>query len=126
MNFKLAIAAAVSLSAVMFGAGSGSANDLGAGSRAAAPTYETGYVTTQGRRGGGFRSGGSRYYGGGYSGRRNNTGRNVAIGVGALVLGGIIASQAARANSGGNSCSRWSYNCDRGSRSSCYNFDRYC
>lgn len=61
-----------------------------------------------------------------YSGpvRRRNTGRNIAIGVGAAILGGIIASEAARANS--RSCSRWDYDCSRGSRQACRNFSRYC
>ena len=61
-------------------------------------------------------------------GGRNNTGRNIAIGVGAAVIGGIIASEAARAsNSGrGNSCRRWNYQCNQGIGSSCRNLDRYC
>lgn len=59
--------------------------------------------------------------------RRNNTGRNVALGVGAVVLGTIIASEAARAQgSRGNSCGRLDYQCSRGSYSACRQFDRYC
>lgn len=63
-----------------------------------------------------------------YSGpvrRRNNVGRNVAIGVGAAIVGGIIASEAARARPR-NSCSRWDYDCSRGYRQACRNLDRYC
>lgn len=60
--------------------------------------------------------------------RRNNTGRNVALGVGAVVLGSIIASQASRAQGSGrgNSCGRLDYQCSRGSYSACRQFDRYC
>lgn len=57
--------------------------------------------------------------------RRNNFGRNVAIGVGAAVIGGILLNEAARAQPA-NSCSRWSYQCDRGSSSACRSLDRYC
>lgn len=63
-----------------------------------------------------------------YSGpvrRRSNTGRNVAIGVGAAILGGIIASEAARA-SPRNSCQRLDYDCSRGSRQACRSLYRYC
>ena len=128
MTFKFAVAGALSVSVMMFGAGASSANDLGAGGTVAAPTYQTGYVTTQGRGRGGFRGGGGggRYYGGG---SRRNYGRNVGIGVGALVLGGIIANQSYKSYGygyGGSNCSRWSYQCNRGSSNSCYNYERYC
>lgn len=88
-------------------------------------------MTTQGRRGGGGGGGGIRRGGGGpvyvAPRRRSNTGRNVAIGVGAAIIGGIIASEAARASRGpSNDCRRWAYRCESGSSRACYNLDRYC
>lgn len=57
--------------------------------------------------------------------RRRN--RNIAIGVGALVLGSIIAAEAARADdSHGRRCRRWWRSCDRGSWRACRRYDRNC
>ena len=108
MKLGFAAVAAACFGALLLGAGPAAANDVGTSKTITA--YESGFEATQGRRRGG----------------RRNTGRNVAIGVGALVLGGVIASQASRASSGRNSCGRWDYQCSRGVRSSCYNLDRYC
>jgi hypothetical protein len=124
MKLRYAVAAAC-LGALTFGAGAASANEaaVGSGARVA---YETGYVTTQGRRGGGgIRRGrpGPVYVA---PRRRNNVGRNVAIGVGAAIIGGIIASEAARASRAPSDCERWAYRCDAGSNRACYNLDRYC
>jgi hypothetical protein len=94
---------------------------------ATAVTYDAGYVTTQGRGGRVVRRGG-----GGpvfvAPRRRNNTGRNVAIGVGAAILGAAILSQGAQARrgGGGGECRRWSYMCDDGARWACRNYARYC
>ncbi len=108
MKFGFTVVATACFGALLLSTGSASANDVGTSKGLTA--YESGFEATQGRRRGG----------------RRNTGRNVAIGVGALVLGGVIASQASRASSGRNSCGRWNYQCNRGVRSSCYNLDRYC
>ncbi len=129
MNFRFLVGA-ICLGALALGANPAAANDATTGSDARVG-HETGYLTTQARRGGrGPVVVAPR--------RRNNTGRNVAIGVGAAILGGIIASEAARANSrssgggyrggyrGGNSCRRWALQCDDGSRWACRNLDRYC
>jgi hypothetical protein len=125
MKLRYAVGA-ICLGALTFGVGPAVANEAvsGSGARVA---YETGYVTTQGRRGGG---GGIRR---GRPGpvyvaprRRNNVGRNVAIGVGAAIIGGIIASEAARAHRAPSNCERWAYQCDAGSNRACYNLDRYC
>lgn len=55
------------------------------------------------------------------SNRSSNLDRNIAIGVGAAVIGGIIASQAARANSGGESmsCRSLERRCDDGQNWAC-------
>lgn len=117
---------------IMFvmGAGPAVANDAARAASSAqlvTTQVETGYVTTQGRRGGGGFSGRRGGGGGGFAPRRGrNFNRNVAIGVGALVLGGIIASQSARASGGGNSCGRWNYQCNNGAGWACRNLDRYC
>ncbi len=137
MNLRYVVGA-ICLGALALGANPAAANDATAGSDARVG-HETGYVTTQARRGRGGGGGGSFNRGGRgpvvvAPRRRNNTGRNVAIGVGAAILGGIIASEAARANSrssggdyrGGNSCRRWAFQCDDGSRWACRNLDRYC
>jgi hypothetical protein len=121
MNLKFAMVAAASLGALMLGAAPSVANDAGTAAKATA-TYEKGYETTQARGRGGRGGGGFVARGGG---RRNNTGRNVAIGAGALILGGIIASQAASAG-GGNSCGRWNYRCNRGDGFACRQLNRYC
>ena len=118
MNLKFAMVAAASFGALMLGAGPSMANDAGTAASATA-TYETGYETTQVR---GRGRGGPVFVG---PRRRNNTGRNIAIGAGALILGGIIASQAASAG-GGNSCGRWNYRCNRGDGFACRQFNRYC
>ena len=133
MKFGFSAVAAAGLGMLIVGAGPGIASEIAAPIARSASTflpvaaqsYESGYETTQGRGRGGVRRGGG---GGGVAfapRRRNNTGRNIAIGAGALILGGIIASEAAR-SSGGNSCNRWSYQCNRGSGSACRNLDRYC
>ena len=115
MKIGFIAVAAACIGALVLSAGPAAANDVGTSK--AGTAYESGFEATQGRRGrGGIRRGGGR----------NNTGRNIALGAGALIIGGIIASQASSARGGGNSCSRWSYHCDRGSRSACYNLDRYC
>ena len=76
---------------------SGAAPQTGAGKNGAS-------AGNQGNRGGGNRGGGNR-------------GRNTAIGVGvgAALLGGLIANQAAqssRSSSASRSCTRWAYQCD--------------
>jgi hypothetical protein len=123
MKFGIALAAACF--ALISGTVQSSANEVGTSSSAsttASVALETGYVTTQGRRGGGFRAGGGgRNFGGG----RRNFGRNVGIGVGAAVLGGIIANEAYRSRGGGN-CRSWSYQCNNGSGYACRQLDRYC
>lgn len=87
-----------------------------------ATTYDSGFVPTQGR-------GARRGRGGSVvvvqPRRRNNVGRNVAIGVGAAVLGAAVVSQGARAQ-GGSSCRRWAFMCDDGARWACRNYFRYC
>lgn len=125
MKFGIALAAACF--ALVAGTVGASANEASsASSPALSVDVETGYVTTQGRRGGGgFRAGGG---GRGFArgGGRRNFGRNVGIGVGAAVLGGIIANQAYRSGGGGGNCRSWSYQCSNGSGYACRNFDRYC
>ena len=113
--------AGLCLGTLFLGAAPSSANEA---ATLAGVRSEAGYVTTQGR---GFRRGGGRTVFVGPR-RRNNVGRNVAIGVGAAIIGGIVASEAARASSGGggNSCRRWSYQCNDGSRWACRNLNRYC
>lgn len=122
MKRNLLAIAAAALCTIAIGAGPSVAADAGTGS-AATTVLETGYVPTQGR---GFRRGG----GGAVfvaPRRRNNTGRNIAIGVGAAVLGAAILSQGARASGGGgNSCGRWAFRCDRGEGWACRNYNRYC
>ena len=69
---------------------SGAAPQTGAGKNGAS-------AGNQGNRGGG------------------NRGRNTVIGVGAALLGGLIANQAAqssRSSSASRSCTRWAYQCD--------------
>lgn len=127
MNLKMAAIAAAALCGLIMAGGSGPAMAAETSlPNAASTTTDTGYVTTQGRRGGGFRAagGGSRSFSG--PRRRNNFGRNVAIGVGAAVIGAAILSQSARAQGGGNSCGRWEYRCSRGEGWACRNLDRYC
>jgi hypothetical protein len=52
--------------------------------------------------------------------RHSNTGRNVGIGIGAVVIGTIIASEVARANSGsGMSCRALERRCDDGQNWAC-------
>ncbi len=113
MKFGFGALAALGLGMLALGATPSLANDasLGAASAQTVTTVvEAGYVTTQGRRR-----------------RGRNFNRNVGIGVGALVLGGIIASQSSRASGyGGNSCRRWSYQCDQGAGWACRNFNRNC
>lgn len=120
MKYAIAFAAAC-LSALVVTAGPGMAADAGSkATPAATASYETGYEVTQGRRRGRVVV---------VQPRRRNVGRNVAIGVGALVVGGIIASEAARANSrrsGGGNCRSWAYRCDQGAGWACRNLDRYC
>jgi hypothetical protein len=121
MKSRFIAMAAVVMGFLMVGSASGMAAEAGSAARVSVPATEAGFVATQGR---GFRRGG----GGGrvvVRSRRRNVGRNVAIGVGAAVLGAAILSQGARA-SGGNSCRRWAYDCDYGSRQACRNFNRYC
>lgn len=141
LSYSAALAA-TTFAVLVFGAGAGMANDAGSrtpsttskSALVTTPVYESGMVTTQGR-GRGVRRGG----GGGVvvvPRRRNNTGRNIAIGVGAAVIGGIIASEAARANPrrsqrssgeyGPNTCRRWNYQCSDGYRPSCIKFNTYC
>lgn len=123
MKFGFAIAAACF--AIVAGTTQGMANQAGNASTPMVTTdVETGYVTTQGRRGGGFRAGGGRSFvrGGG----RRHFGRNVAIGVGAAVLGGIIVNEAYRSRGGGGNCRSWSYSCSNGSGWACRQLDRYC
>lgn len=129
---KFGIAAAAALGMLLMSGPSASANDGASLPGAISTTYESSMVVTQGRRGGGaFRGGGGggfRAAGGGgrgyYAPRRGNVGRNVAIGVGAAVIGGIIANQAYR--SSGNSCGRWNYLCNNGEGWACRNVYRYC
>lgn len=138
-----AVAAAVGL--LLAGAAPVSAAD--ASGSTASVSYESSMETTQGRRGGSFRGGGGggfravgggggsfRAVGGGRSfggrgPRRGNFGRNVAIGVGAALVGGIIANEVYRSGGGGgggNSCSRWNWRCNNGEGWACRQFDRYC
>jgi hypothetical protein len=59
--------------------------------------------------------------------RRSNRGRNVAIGVGAAILGGIILNEAARANTyrdDGLSCGQLARRCDDGLDWACRKFER--
>jgi hypothetical protein len=104
------------------------ANDAGTASKSsgATHTYESGFEPTQ-RRIRGRRP--ARIYVA--PRRRSNVGRNVAIGVGAAVIGGIIASEAAPANSrsyssGRGNCNRWEWQCNNGQGWACRNLDRYC
>ena len=123
MTTRLTALIATCLGVLVLGTAPSMANDVAAGATASTATYESGFQPTQGR---GLRRGGGRAVVIAPR-RRNNTGRNVAIGAGALIIGGIIASEAARSrSSGGNSCGRWDYQCRRGVYSSCRNFDRYC
>lgn len=134
MSMKFALAALASMGSMMLATGPSLANDATVGQSATiasssvpgvTATYESGFEATQGRGRGGFRGGRG---GGGFAvrgGRRNNFGRNVAIGTGALILGGIIASQAAGAG-GGNSCGRWNYRCNNGDGYACRQLNRYC
>ena len=134
MKLKFAVAALAGMASLAFGSGASMANDATAvkamqpTAPAATASYESSMVPTQarGRGRGGVIVAGPR--------RRNNTGRNVAIGAGALILGGIIASQAAqsrpapvyRSYGGGNSCGRWDYRCSRGDGYACRQLNRYC
>ena len=137
MRSRLALAT-FCFAALIAGATTASANDAALNTAAAASAtpstatlevgHVTSYVTTQGRRGGGFSGRGRPVIVAGPR-RRNNFGRNVAIGVGAAVIGGIIASEAARARPayrGGNSCARWDYQCSQGAGWACRNLNRYC
>ena len=86
---KFVLAAAVCFGAAALAALPASANDARNGSAGGAG-YETSYETTQARgRGFGRRGGGGVVVA---PRRRNNTGRNIAIGVGAAIVGGIIAN----------------------------------
>lgn len=137
MNFVHA-AAALCIGTLLWGAGPSAANEVSQGVSAStaqsvniastsAITLETeaGFVATQGRGGRGFRGGGGRGFAAVGPRRRGNFGRNAAIGIGAAVIGGIIVNEAVRSR-GGNSCSRWNYQCNNGSGSACRNLDRYC
>ena len=123
---KYGFAAAVACFGVLVaGMTPASAAEAGAGVSASV-SYESTFEPTQGRRGGGgFRPGGRPGVVVVGPRRRNNFGRNVAIGVGAAVIGGIIASEAARARPVGN-CSRWDYQCANGSGWACRQVSRYC
>jgi hypothetical protein len=56
--------------------------------------------------------------------RHSNTGRNIGIGIGAVVIGTIIASEVARANSGsGMSCRALERRCDDGQNWACRRLD---
>ena len=126
MRLSIAFAAAC-LGTLALATAPASANDA-SGAKSSPPTAllsvssETGFVTTQGR-GRGFRGAGRGPVV--VTRRRNNTGRNIAIGVGAAVLGAAILSQSARAR-GGNSCGRLDWRCSRGERWACREFYRYC
>lgn len=125
MKFGMAIAAACF--ALVAGTVEGSANEAVSSSKVnAGVTVETGYVTTQGRRGGSFRGGGGGRGVVVSPRRRGNVGRNVAIGVGAAIIGGIIANQAVQARPSGGNCRSWSYRCSNGSGWACRQLDRYC
>ncbi len=67
-----------------------------------------------------YRSGPYRSYGGGYA--RSNRGRNVAIGVGAAIVGGVIANEVYR-SSGGYSCAALERRCDDGQEWACRRLD---
>jgi len=124
MKFGMAIAAVCF--ALVCGSVQASANEAVSSSTFnAGVALETGYVTTQGRRGGGFRAGGG---GRGFvrGGGRRNFGRNVGIGLGAAVIGGIIANEAYRSRPAGGNCRSWSYQCSNGSGWACRQMDRYC
>ncbi len=124
MKFGFAIAAACF--ALVAGATQGSANEAVSSSTVnAGVAVETGYVTTQGRGRGGFRAGRGRAFVVAPR-RRNNFGRNVAIGVGAAVVGGIIANEVYRSRPSGGNCRSWSYSCSNGSGWACRQLDRYC
>jgi hypothetical protein len=66
--------------------------------------------------------------------RRSNTGRNLAVGIAAGVLGAIILNQAARAgerdhggdDEGGLSCRQLDRRCDDGQEWACRKFARRC
>lgn len=70
--------------------------------------------------------------------KKNHTGRNIAIGVGAAVATGIILNEAARAQGRGTvryydaedeharTCRRWNRKCDDGERWACRKFDNNC
>lgn len=77
----------------------------------------------------GKKGGGGKVYvkpnGGGH--RHNNTGRNIAIGVGvaaALLAAGAAAN--ASEGGGGRQCRRWDRLCDDGERWACRKLDKYC
>jgi BA14K-like protein len=50
---------------------------------------------------------GRRYGGGRYGYRRNNNGRNIGIGIGAAIIGGIILNEAARADHRSSHGDQW-------------------
>lgn len=115
--------AAASIAAIVLAATPTLANEANPASRSPGmmQSYESGFEPTQRRIGRGRRGVvvvGPR--------RRNNVGRNIAIGVGAAVIGGMIASEVARARPSGGSCNRWAWQCDNGQGWACRNFDRYC
>lgn len=70
--------------------------------------------------------------------KNNNTGRNIAIGVGAAVATGIILNEAAKADGRGTvryynaddehnrTCRRWNRKCDDGERWACRKYDNNC
>lgn len=73
------------------------------------------------RGGGGGRVVAPRAYSGHSHGYRSHRGRNIAIGVGTAIVGGIIANEVYR--SGGYSCASLERRCDAGNDWACRQLD---
>ncbi len=107
----LAVACAVGLGAMV-------ASTTSADAQYSGKKYTKGAPVVQSHRAG------PQHYSGGH--RRSNTGRNVAAGVAAAVIGGIIINEVARGNSSGDglSCRQLERRCDDGQDWACAKYDR--